>query len=415
WLAFGRGEKGEVAKNPPTPPGDTRPMPTPEPDTKKDKDPPKIEPKVEPKVEPRVRLEADFAGLKPFVDHIAMAPTAVPGGKEPRLVEHTGDGKAPDGWVGRCWDVKGEMELFADDLGGKPCLGIRNLKAGSAMLFTPRFRAPSGTVRVQFEYASAAPREKPPALRFKSSDQRPVREILKLQTGGGWRTEELLVDLKGASGGYFEFHNNDPSGSAFRLRSLTVTEPNPENPDRVRFELDAASLPDFGNKKLGRRKVSGDDDPRVRGVAFVGYRADTESQWTCGPVGDGSGRAKAVGFTNVNASISTQIAIELEGNNGTGVSFAPGQLIRVRITYRTAGKAHGQAYFQHQGDYSKMYEQILLTNSNDEWVTEEVVFTRGPQPLRYLIDALEPGAGNTLYVQTVTVAEIGPPPGKSKN
>ena len=96
---------------------------------------------------------------------------------------------------------------------------------------------------------------------------------------------------------------------------------------------------------------------------------------------------------HLNDVVSAQIGIELE--KGVGAKFAPGQIVRLRVTYRTAGKGRGGVYFQNADDH-KVFDRATLLNSNSEWKTVELITTRNVNPLRCLIDTNEKGAGNTL-------------------
>jgi serine/threonine-protein kinase len=353
----------------------------------------------------RVRAQLDLVGQEAFVTRSGMTADPADATKKYYLpISHTGPGALPAGWQARVWNPGSEMAAFAEADAGAPVLGVRNLRGSAAMLFTPRFEAPSGVVRVRFDYRATG-RDKTLTVKFKSDDQRPAWEVARPSVGDKWQTSDQLVDLKGASGGYLEFHFTDPApDAAFRLRALGVTEPNSASPDKQMFVLDAAALPDFQNLKTGRDKTAGDDDPRVPGVQFVGWKAETRGAWTCGPVAD----ARAIGITNLNDVLSAQIGVDLEGNPGANLRFEPGQIVRLRVTYRTTGKGRGETYFQNIDD-RKTFGQTALPNSNGEWKTVELVTTRGASPLRFLIDTREKGEGNTLFVRSATVSEVGPP------
>lgn len=417
WLAAGGGrdkQTGEVAlpAPQPAPKGDGEPTPAPQPNPAPVR-PPKTDPPGKPPTEvkppapvskEKARFAFDSAGVKPFSERTGLSvDPAEPNKKVVVPISKSGPGAMPAGWSGRCWNKDTEMEVFGDVYEGKPALGLRNTRGpGSAMLFAPRFDAPSGVVRVRFEYAAPI-RVKALTIKFKPDDQRPAWEVSRPPVGPGWQADERLLDLKGASGGFFEFHNTDPTEPVY-LTAVSVVEPDPASPDRVVFKLDAGTLPDFRNTKTGRTKTSGDDAPRIPGVGFVGYKPETESAWVCGPIGG----AKAIGYTNLSDVLSTQIGIELEDPKGVGATFEPGQLVRVRITYRTSGKGRGAAYFQTPADW-KTYDRVTLPGSNSEWTTVEVVATRGPNPLRYVVDVTEKGEGNTLFVRSVVVSTVGPP------
>jgi hypothetical protein len=145
----------------------------------------------------------------------------------------------------------------------------------------------------------------------------------------------------------------------------------------------------------------------VQGVYFGGWKHETVSTWSCGPIAG----SKAVAYTNANGVQSAQIGIELEGGTGVGLKFEPGQRLRLRVEYRTAGRGTGRAYFQNYEDW-KVSEGGALPNSNGAWNTVDVVTTRGDKPVRCLVDVGETGPENVLYVRSVKVLDAGkgPPP-----
>jgi serine/threonine-protein kinase len=412
WLASGRAKTPDVAKGDPpntqVPPQQqihqspvVQPQPHPQPNPNPNPPPPKKLP-----TGPENTLFAtSFTGLKPFVvrSGITLDPVDI-NKKNYLLISQSGQGALPTGWFARCWNKDTEMEAYAETIEGRPVLGVRNVRGpGSAMLFTPRFECPSGVVRLRIEYAAHG-RAGQFNVRFKSDDQRGAWDIAKPVMDGAWRTEEWLVDLRGAAGGYFEFHNNDSSTAAYvQLRALSIIEPTPAVRDQVVFKLDAFDLPGFRNLKTGKKKTSGEDDPTLRDIYFGGWKAETESAWVCGPL-EG---VKAIGLTNLNDVMSAQIGIELEYPNGPE-KFIPGQYVRMRVTYRTSGKCRGSIYFQNSDDY-KVPERVMLPNSNSEWKTVEMLVQRKDHPLRCLVDTSEHGSGNTLFVKSVTVAAVGEP------
>jgi serine/threonine-protein kinase len=397
-LALSGGTKpDESAQHQPVPQPEPQPKPT----------PPKQGPKPEPKVQPpapnaRVRFASDFSKLRPFQTHSGLTVDPADASKKSyKLIRHTGPGALPAGWEARCWDPKGEIEAFFEPGPDAPALAVRNLRAGSAMLFSPRFDCPSGVCRLKVEYAGEV-RTGALVLKFKPHDARRAWDVAKLPAGGAqWRTFDALVDLKGASGGFFELHNSD-AAAPLRVRALTVTEPDPTSPDRLAFQLDARDLPAFRNTKTGRTKAAGDDDPAVPGVYFGGWKAETQSEWNCGPAAD----AKALSITNLTEPVSAQIGIELE--RGAAQEFAPGQVLRAVVTYRTTGTGSGRIYFQTATDRT-VPASADLPRSIGKWNTAEMVYVRGSEPLHMLVDSSAVGKGNALLVRSVTVAAVGPP------
>jgi serine/threonine protein kinase len=357
----------------------------------------------------KVIFQFDAAGQQPFVvrSTITVDPSN-DGKKTHKVLSTSGPGEPPPGWVGRCWNKESEMDFFAELFAGKTTIGIRNLRApASAMLFTPPFECPSGACRLKLNY-QAATRDKRIAIKFKPSDQRGAWEVAFPQaTGDVWRDEDLIVDLKGAAGGYFEFHDNDSSpNAAFRLRSVTISELKPVGPgsDKVLFELAAADVPEFRATLQGNSKTSGNLPPKIKGLSIGAYKKETVNEWSCGPVQG----EKVLACTNVNEVRSTQMVVELENESGLGLKFRENQRLRVRIVYRTEGRGRGQVIFQTYGDW-KSVAYAPLRNSNHEWSTVELDAIRGDKPIRCVVDCSETGVGNTLCIRSITVTQVGKP------
>ena len=204
------------------------------------------------------------------------------------------------------------------------------------------------------------------------------------------------------STGFFEFHALDgDSDRKFQVRSFEVLELG-NTAEKVLFQLDAADIAPFKNTRRGFEKTAGDDPPSIRGVYFHGWKPETVSEWECKTVAG----AKAIGYTNVNEVNSAQIGLELEQASGIALKFEPGQRVRVRVVYRTEGKGRGHLYAQTYGDW-KVSDHANMPSSNDAWNTVDLVATRGEKPLRCIIDTSETGAGNTLYVRSITVSDAG--------
>lgn len=355
----------------------------------------------------KVIYKYDAAGQRPFTQRLTMVPDPKDATKtQVKILSQSGFGEPPAGWKALSWDANSEMDYFVELSDGKTALGIRNLRApASAMLFSPSFECSTGLCRLKVEY-EALMDEKKFVVRFKPADRRSAWDIASPQvTGEVWRVEDLIVDLKGATGGYFEFHNldSDPN-SSLRLRTVTITELKSTNhaAEKLVFKLDADELPEFRTTKQGGEKKSGDATPKVPGVSFSAYKPETVNEWVCGPK-DG---VKAIGFTNINDVRSAQIAVDLENESGLGLKFEPNQKLRLRVVYRTTGIGRGNMYFQTLGDW-KGLGFVPLPNSNNEWKTAELVVVRGDKPIRCVIDANETGAENMLYIRSIIISDAG--------
>jgi hypothetical protein len=317
------------------------------------------------------------------------------------------------------------MEYFAEEGTGGKSLGVRNVRGpGSAMLFMPHFDCTTGVCRVRFEY-SAPVRDRQFTLRFKPADTRPAWTVSNppITTGDVWRTEDLVVDLKGAHGGFFEFHNSDESpDAALRLRNVVVTEvpagtpptvdatgPAPggpnlsnwkEGPSVYRLEID--KLAPFRVTKEGGKRLSGEAERLPPGVRCTCWKATAVGEFRCEAI-DG---LPAVGVTNLSDEKSAQFALELEKD--IQLVLKPGKAYRVKLGYMTRNETTGHATVQTQ-DY-KGVASAALPNTGGTWKTASISFVRAEGvPVRLTLDNNVVGEGNTLYFRTVEIVEITDP------
>jgi serine/threonine protein kinase len=174
----------------------------------------------------KVLYQFEMNGQKPFMQRLAMIKDPKDSGKLlVNLLAQGGSGEGPVGWKAQGGNKDSELEYFVESFDGKPALGIRNLQGPpSATLIAPAFETSTGTCGLKIEY-QASLKEKKFVLKFKPADQRAAWEAATPRvTGEFWRVEDIIVDLKGAKGGSFEFHNldGDPN-AALRIHSVKVT------------------------------------------------------------------------------------------------------------------------------------------------------------------------------------------------
>lgn len=353
--------------------------------------------------EPRIVYQLDLQQLQPFrVVAGSQQDPQIPNQRHYREILR--EGEVPTGWRARTWREETEMEFTLVRHEGQPALSFRNLKGrGSAMIFMPPFKCPSGHCRLLMEFkTTTAPRRF--HIRFRPNDNRPAWDVFTpTPIQDTWQSLDIAADLRGATGGFFEFHNSDDNTNAVTLiRALKIIElPSVLQNEAVLFRLNAADLPEFKNTKQGRSIVSGDEDPVIPGVYFSGWKPETVSEYTCGVVAG----SKAIGITNVNEIISAQIGIELE--RAVGAHLRPGQQVHLRVEYRTANQGQGRIYFQTYDDWKVLFHTDLPT-SNDRWSTVDLIAIRGEKPLRCLIDTRAAGRGNILFVRSITITAAKP-------
>ncbi len=408
WLAFGRDKAPEGATNTP-----------PEPKLPGNTIPPKVEPKAPAE---RVLYRLDLSGVSPFV--VRTLNVADPNGPKKKLantVSRGGDGVPPTGWTGRAYGRDAEMEFFADVFGGRTAVGVRNTAGTpSAMLLTPTFDSTAASVRLRVEYQASAQKERF-VVKFRPNDNSGAWEVARPEpTGDAWRADEFVVDLKGAPGGCFEFHNSDDAPTAaLRVCALVLTElpapvavPPLTGPDgkgwtegKSVYSLDVAKIPAFRVTKEKDGRVSGEPEKLPNGLSCLVYREKGVGEFRR----DTFEGSPALGLTNLNDAKSAQFYFSLEG--ALKVQLTPGRTYRVKVSYRTAGDATGSAAV-HTPDY-KAIVSAALAPSGGEWKTATATFVRAPLAagvdVRLGIDNTAVGEGNTVWFRSVEIVELNPP------
>jgi serine/threonine protein kinase len=222
WLAFGREKKPDGQANTISPDNNAN----------QDKDKPKANSAISSNTvstakesnSEKVIYQFSVDGQKPFMQRLGMIDDPKDSSKlQVKILSKRGE--SPVGWKPCCEDKDSQLDFFVESFDGKAALGIRNIEGPpTATLIAPPFEISSGMCRLKIEY-QAALKEKKFVLKFKPNDQRPAWEIAAPKvTGEISRVEEFSVDVKGASGGSFEFHNLDADPNAtLRILSIKIT------------------------------------------------------------------------------------------------------------------------------------------------------------------------------------------------
>ncbi|HJZ55117.1 MAG TPA: serine/threonine-protein kinase [Gemmataceae bacterium] len=371
-----------------------------------------------------VLYRLDLTGQKQFA--IRSGLKMVGDQKLADVLSRTGIGEPPTGWIARCYNLDSRIEFFADDPRLGQAIGIKNVEGpGSAMLFSPKFDCLGGICRLKFDY-SAAVRSGRFAVRFKPNDNRGAWDVAKPQvTGDVWRGEDLIVDLKQASGGVFEFHNSDENKDAsLRIRNVVITElpagtvpppsgsaspsPGPAGPDLsklkevgVVYRFNAATLAPFRVTKEGGTRTSGNPERLPAGVSARCWKATANGEFRLDEVAGAAG----LGLTNLSDEMSAQFSFELEKE--LNLVLQPGKAYRVKVSYLTKNDATGTVVVQTQ-DY-KHVASTKLAGTGGQWQDAAVSFERKDGiPVRLTIDNNAVGEGNTLYFKSIEVVELEP-------
>jgi serine/threonine protein kinase len=171
---------------------------------------------------------------------------------------------------------------------------------------------------------------------------------------------------------------------------------------RVVYRFNPATIPAFKNTKEGGRLVSGDREQLPQGVHLLGWKPETQAEFTRTDV-DG---LPVIGLTQFSGILSAQLAVELEKDDGSGATsgLADDQEYLVNVTYKTTGQGRGATYIQTQGDF-KHVARLELPNTGGDWKTAELPFRKPARTVRLLVDLLASGDENSLWISEIVVAE----------
>ncbi len=339
------------------------------------------------------------------------------------VVAESGGGDPPTGWRAATWDLSAEMEYYGEEKDGRPAIGIRSLKLGgknpnafTGMLFTPAVKFTGGTAVVRFTYRTQTPSTNAVQLKFKPTvpDVRTAWEVPGAEalpgTGGKWVTRDVTVDLKGASGGFFEFHPfSHEASDAFHLSAFEVLDPSaravapPTPKSGVPVKADFAGF-GIGTYALDKSAVAPAD-----GWAAGTFDADAAGELTTTSE-DGQ---KVVTLTNRGGMPSAQLYQAKPGGTLVG-----GGAYLLKLEYKATEGTTGRLEVRENevGNWKDCPYSFTLEATADKWEarTFEVEATRD-YPAVFVLQNLSDAAGNKLSVRKVELVPLGgsptaPPP-----
>jgi hypothetical protein len=326
-----------------------------------------------------------------------------------------GDGDVPPGWTFRSYNIESIVEYMASPIGGGMAVGMKTIQPpGSAMMYTPSFEAPTGRIKLRFEYRTEGGSSKDFLVRF--VQEKPERKgawtVRQIDPSGGeWATSEYEVDLRGATRGYFEIHNVTVSTNVvFWLRALTLIEPavlDPPAPERP-----AVATPGVSTREAARTLFTFDSSKLAVGRYTIENREQKGQSffpegwfghcWKADSIAEFVSRDSAFGMTNLNSSLSAQLLVFLEKH--LGVELTVGKEYRIKVEYRAANDAAGKLIVRGP-NYEGLGEAPLTRG--DVWKTAELVFRRvNGKPVELMFENTAVGEGNTLWVRKFEVEEL---------
>jgi serine/threonine protein kinase len=327
-----------------------------------------------------------------------------------------GAGALPPGWSAFPWRLEDEAEYFAEEVNGKLVLGMRTVRGmGSAMMFTPTITFPSDKARLTVEYRT--PVGQSVSLYTKFQRTKPTNEKardLKVfpATNGAWRTESVEVDLRGATAGFFEMHNNYGDGQPIHLRALSVTngagEPASAKPPAAPVVPVRA---DFGAFKPGTLALSASGAEGADASAALeatGWWANLYESGATGELTAGTeGGTPVVTLVNKDGTPSLQLY-----QPKPGPALAAGKQYLLKFEYRATEGTHGllDVRDQNVGNWKDCPYSYKLEPTDGKWEAR----TFEVEPLRdyptvFVIQNRSGTPGNALSVRKVELVPVGAP------
>jgi hypothetical protein len=172
----------------------------------------------------------------------------------------------------------------------------------------------------------------------------------------------------------------------------------------VVYKPDLSAIPSFRVTKEGTKHRTGTPEQLPKGVRAWCWKSTATAEFRCEST-DGS---PALGLTNLTDQKSAQITFELERE--TDLRLTPGKAYRVTVEYSTRNDAAGDLTVQAPDVSFQSVLQIPLPGSDGKWKTASGEFVRRDGELvRLNLANFSVGEGNTLYVRSITVAELVKP------
>ena len=283
--------------------------------------------------------ELDLTGVKPYSERARMvaSDSTKPDAKKWTTQSKTGDGKLPAGWRSQSWSADSEVEFSIAETKGSLSINMTTLTGpASAMLLSPdlQFNQPKCKVRVEYLTVVAGAGI---VVKFRPTkpSQQPAFEVIKLPvTNGEWKTQEIDLDLKGATGGFVEFHNYTQANHPISIRALTVSEEPPTQTALMR--LDLSTQEPFTMKVVTQdvgttRKMNIIEETGTGKLPSMWYRWVDKNDTVCEYFAEGAEGRMALG-TRILSGGGGMLLNSQEFKPTTGKALA-------RIVYRTGSES----------------------------------------------------------------------------
>jgi serine/threonine protein kinase len=320
----------------------------------------------------------------------------------------------PAGWIASHYGRQSASEFRAADVGGVRAVGLRLTRGESGCQFKARPEvfadqlAAGAPLTIRMTYRCDGPgdgklavqRDVAPYTRYVTAPLPP--------TGGGWREAELT----------FRRETDEPV-------ALVVEPPPAAAGDntlwvkQVRFggspdapDAPAAVAPPAGRRLVGfdfagldpfRRRFAdgqpdGDGPAGHNGVSWFCWKPESVAEFR----GEATDAGPAIGVTNLNDPVSSQVRFALD-ESAPGGGLAAGKRYVLRVEYRTANDAAGKLQVR-TPDYQPV-ASAPLPGTGGGWKWAELPFARPGARLDAVVENTAVGEGNALWVRAAEVCE----------
>lgn len=351
---------------------------------------------------------ANFANMQPFKATIGSS--GVMTGTAPEL---------PPGWRAEVWNQGSEGEFVGRTEDGQFVLTVSAIldKHAAQFAFDPKnaglsILEPNRDYEARFEVRVDEGLTGYATVQNVGGDWTQIATTGLTGTGGAWKSVAVPFKLKPNQNPQFTVGPTVTlPGKSIALRGFEIVEPGgsatssvPRTPARTVqagksvFALDLAAVKSF--RSTFQDGQPNDPEWSTRwpsGVYAHCWKKESVAEFR----GDMTDRGPALGITNLNDALSSQILIQLEGPQKPALEANKEYLVKVE--YRATNDAVGKFWARLPGpDYTSV-ATAELASTNGQWQTIEFTFRRGEKPIELGLENTAVGEGNTLAIRAVEV------------
>jgi eukaryotic-like serine/threonine-protein kinase len=319
--------------------------------------------------------------LRPFVEQKR--------GKD--VLEHTGDGALPEGWMAHCWKPTSVAEFMAAEVGGAPGLGLRNVSGDATGQLVTSLRWPRARTQytVRLRYFGEPGAQGWAGVRGK--DYKAIVEFNLPGTGGQWKALETQFTSPEGEGVDFALQNRatGPDTAVYITDLEFVEVAAPVAAGNLIYRLDVSRAPVFEQHKRGNKEVSREGaGSQPAGWNGHCYKADSLGDFM---ILDING-VRGFGLRNMEGEISAQLSTTFDGR----LKSLPPGTYRLKFHYYGETGAKASAVVRQPGFHAIVKQDIRDTHG--AWKQAELRFEVTGELLDFVVGSHANGAGTTAYI-----------------